>query len=189
MPDLLDAVERLYAHEDAEKITTRHIAREANVSAGVAYRYFETKEALLGAALDRMAERISAAVSSTEGPEAAMEALWSALDANPAWPRLVTSAILNGQNLSEIMSKHPLMRDVAISAADAGVEDPQTAAGLVGLIGIAGAIYGSTINRSLQRDPEDRRLYDAAAQATANWLTEHGDKPPATDASDNPDRP
>ncbi len=56
MPNLLDAVERLYADQNPEDINTRQIAAEAELSVGVAYRYFESKEALLGAALDRMAE-------------------------------------------------------------------------------------------------------------------------------------
>ena len=135
---------------------------------GFAYRYFESKEALLGAALDRMAERIAAAVAEGDDPAEAIAALWSALDADPAFPRLVTWAIMNGHNVSEITSKHPLLRDVAMTAAARGIEDPQTVAGITALLGIVGSIYGPTINRGLQRDPSDRRLYDTAADMLAD---------------------
>ena len=47
------------------------------------------------------------------------------------------------------MSKHPLVREVATTATARGVQDPQTVAGITALIGIAGAVYGPTINRAL----------------------------------------
>ena len=43
-------------------------------------------------------------------------------------------------------------------------------AGITALIGIAGAVYGPTINRALQRDPDDRRLYDTAANMLTHWI-------------------
>ncbi len=81
---------------------------------------------------------------------------------------------MNAHNVSEIMSKHPLLRDVALTAAARGIEDPQTVAGITALRGIAGSIYGPTINRGLQRDPTDRRLYDTAADILADWVDQQG---------------
>ena len=52
---LLDSVERLAATGPLSEITMRAIATEANCSVGLAYRYFSTKEELVGAALDRAA--------------------------------------------------------------------------------------------------------------------------------------
>jgi len=170
VPSLLDAVERLCSHEFPERVGMREIASDAGVSLGAAYRYFDSKEALLGAALDRMAERIASAFTATDESAEAIKAVWAALEANPAFPRLVTWAITNDQNVSEIMSKHPLVRDVAMSAAARGVEDPQTVAGITALIGIAGAVYGPTINRTLQRDLDDSRLYDTAASMLSDWI-------------------
>lgn len=170
MPSLLDAVERLYAHQSPENVGMRDIAKEAGFSLGVSYRYFDSKEALLGAALDRMAERLGAAVTAGDDPAQAIDSLWRAIDANPAFPRLVTWAIMDGQNVSTIMSKHPVVRDVAVTAAAKGLEDPETIAGITALFGIAGAVYGPTINRALQREPDDQRLYDTAANLLTDWI-------------------
>jgi AcrR family transcriptional regulator len=63
---LIDAAERLMAHVPFSAIRTREIAREAEVSDGVLYNYFEDKSELLLAALlrsyDRLAGRFEAAL-------------------------------------------------------------------------------------------------------------------------------
>ncbi len=166
---LLDAVESLCAEMSPSDVTMRRIAAEAGLSVGLAYRYFESRDELLGAAMDRMAERI-AAVAVGDDPITVVSALWKALDDNPAFVRLVTSLILSGQDVSEVMSKHPLMRDIAKSAAELGMDDPKTIAGVTGLVTIAGAMYGSSLNRAIGRDPDDPRLYGAAAAMMALWV-------------------
>ncbi len=171
VPQLLDAVEILCATENPDNVGMRQIAAEASLSVGVAYRYFESKDALIGAALDRMAERLADAATGAIDPGAAIDALWNSLDANPAFPRLVTWTIMNGINVSDLMSKHPVLRDVATAAASRGHEDPQTAAGITALIAIAAAVYGPTINRAMQRDADDQRLYDSATDMLADWIS------------------
>jgi len=116
---LLDAVEVLCAEMSPSDVTMRKIAAEAGLSVGLAYRYFESRDELFGAAMDRMAERIAAAAVGDD-PITVVSALWKAVGDNPAFPRLVTSLILSGQNVSEVMSKHPLMREIAKSAAELG---------------------------------------------------------------------
>jgi AcrR family transcriptional regulator len=169
VPRLLDAVEVLCAEMSPSDVTMRKIAAEAGLSVGLAYRYFESRDELFGAALDRMAERIAAAAVSDD-PITVVSALWKAVGDNPAFTRLVTSLILSGQNVSEVMSKHPLMREIAKSAAELGMDDPKTIAGVTGLVTIAGAMYGSFLNRAIGRDPGDPRLYDAAAAMMALWV-------------------
>jgi len=39
------------------------------------------------------------------------------------------------------------------------------------LVGIAGAAFGPTTNRALQRDINGREMYDTAATMLANWIT------------------
>ena len=170
VPQLLDAVENLCATENPDNVGMRQIAAEASLSVGVAYRYFESKDALIGAALDRMAERLANAATGADNPGVAIDALRVALDANPAFPRLVTWTIMNGVNVSELMSKHPVVREVAAAAASRGHEDPQTAAGITALMAIAAAVYGPMINRALQRDTDDQRLYDSAMDMLGDWI-------------------
>jgi len=147
------------------------IAESAGLSTGVAYRYFDSKNALLGAALDRMAERLSAAATSGGDTNQAIASLWQSLNDNPAFARIVTWAILDGQNISSIMTKHPVARDVTTVAAQDGAANPPMVSAMTLLVGIAGAVYGPTINRALQRDANDREVYDTAATMLANWIT------------------
>jgi AcrR family transcriptional regulator len=170
---LLDAVELLCAEMSPSDVTMRKIAAEAGLSLGLAYRYFASRDELFGAAMDRMAERIAAAAVGDD-PNMAISAFWTAVDDNPAFPRLVTSMILSGRNVSELMSKHPLMRDIARSASKLGMDDPKTIAGVIGLVTIAGAMYGSFLNRSIGREPDDPRIYDAAATMMALWVKDGG---------------
>lgn len=68
----------------------RRIADDAGVSLGVAYNYFESKEALFGAMLDRVAERLSARVVSGPDGRVMLVSLWEAMEDNPAFQRLMT---------------------------------------------------------------------------------------------------
>jgi hypothetical protein len=77
--------------------------------------------------------------------------------------------ILDGQNVSEIMSKHPAARDLIRQATTKNLDDPQTFAGVVLLIGLAGAFYGPSVNRALQRSDKDQRIFQSAAEAVATW--------------------
>jgi len=170
VPRLLDAVEALCAQGSPTDATMEKIAREAGVSVGVAYRYFESKDALLGATMDRMAERLAAAVTGSDDTTSATTALWQALEDNPAFARLVTWMVMNGQDVSMVMSKHPVVRDVARTAAERGIADPATVGGATALIGIAGGTYGALVNRAMGRDDDDHRLDDAMAEMLTDWI-------------------
>jgi hypothetical protein len=54
--------------------------------------------------------------------------------------------------------------------------DLDAVAGVTALLGIAGAVYGPTIN-GLQRDPKDRRLYNTAADVVADWIERQARQP------------
>jgi AcrR family transcriptional regulator len=166
---LLDAVEILCAKKAPSNVTMREVATTAGLSLGLAYRYFPSREVLFGAAMDRMADQIVAAATG-ETPITAVSALWRALDDYPAFPRKLTSLVHEGQDVSEVMSRHPLMRDIARSAAEQGVEDPATVAGVTGIMTLAGVLFAPTLNRAIQRDPDDPRVYDAAAEMMALWV-------------------
>lgn len=150
----------------------RDIATEAGLSVGVAYRYFESRSAVFGATLDRMGERLAVAATSSDDPTEAMLELWTAFNDNPAFVRIGASAILDGQNVSAIMSKHPAARDLVAAAQARGIQDPQTFAGVILLVGLAGAFYGPSANRALQRDDDDQRLFQAAAEMVTSWVSQ-----------------
>lgn len=169
VPRLLDAVDRLCAANSPESVGIRDVALEAGLSTGVAYRYFDSKNALIGAAMDRIGERLAQAVTGSEDLSEAMQALWKAFADNPAFVTIGSWMILDGQNVSEIMSKHPAARDLIAQATSQNIDDPQTFAGVVLLVGLAGAFYGPSVNRALRRPDEDQRIYRSAAEAIATW--------------------
>jgi AcrR family transcriptional regulator len=168
---LLDAVESLCAEMSPSDVTMRKIATEAGLSLGVPYRYFASRNELFGAALDRMGERIVAAAIGDE-PLAAIPALWTAIDDNPAFPRLVTSFVMSGGYAPDVMSEDPLIRTLMSAAAELDIDDPGTVAGVTGILALSGAMFGPTLNRAIQRDPDDQRVYDALSEMLTRWLSD-----------------
>jgi AcrR family transcriptional regulator len=154
----LDAVERICTDRSPSTLTMRSIAAEAGVSLGAAYNHFESKEELIGAALDRLAPRLTALGTSASDPAEALAALLHAMRENAAFPRLLTWLLLEGRNVSDVMTGHPLMRDVAMEADRRGASDPATTAMLMGLLAIGTFTYEGMLNRSVGRDVDDQRL-------------------------------
>ena len=74
----------------------RTIATEADCSLGLADNYFDSKAGLIGAALDRMAKRITSDVTSFDDPRDALLALLDSMRANAAFPWLLTWLVLEG---------------------------------------------------------------------------------------------
>jgi AcrR family transcriptional regulator len=167
---LLDAVERIFTTEAPSTISMRTIAGEAECSVGVAYNHFDNKTALIGAALDRMAERITAHAVGVDDPGEALLALLDAMRANAAFPRLMTWMVLEGHDVTSAMSGHPLMRNVAAVAADRGAEDPATVATTMGLLAIGLFTYSAMLNGTVGREPDDPRLLEGAADMYATWF-------------------
>jgi AcrR family transcriptional regulator len=160
---LLDAVERSFAIEAPSTVSMRTIATEADCSLGLAYNYFASKEEVIGAALDRMAKRITADATSTDDPREALRGLLNSMRANPAFPRLMTWLVLEGHDLSSIMSSFPLEQSVTAIAAERGVEDPESVAMMMGLLAIGVFTYGGVLNSAADRDPSDERFGDFVA--------------------------
>lgn len=64
---ILEAATRVFAEKGFRRATTREVAREAGVSEGTIYNYFEGKDALLMAILDRLNETERRAEDFEEG--------------------------------------------------------------------------------------------------------------------------
>jgi AcrR family transcriptional regulator len=172
---LLDAVERLYANEAPSTVSMRTIAAEADCSLGLAYNYFASKDELIGIALDRMATRIAADILSSEDPREALLLLLDSMRANTAFPRLVTWLVLEGEDVSSVMTSHPLIQGIAAVAAERGAEDPVTLAMTMGMLAIGMFTYGPLLNLAVGREPDDSRLLESAADMFASCF------PPPTD--------
>ena len=160
---LIQAVTQLAAVEAPHSVTMRQIADHAGVSPGLAYHYFDSRRALFGAALDDMASRITQQIGDSGDPAVTVVGIWEALEQNRAFPRLLASLTLEGEDVATVMSEHPLLKATAERAAADGHEDPATLAGCVGLLGLAGAFWGPAINGILGRAPDEPALLDAVA--------------------------
>ena len=152
----------------------RTIAAEADCSVGVSYRYFDSKNELFGAALDRMATRIMSEPYEGEYPTDVLRDVWRKLATAPAFPRLISWMVFEEEDVSSAMSGHPLIREVAETARTRGSKDPLTVGGVLALLVLAGAAYGPTINHALGRDPDDPALYNAASNMFGAWIDPGG---------------
>ena len=165
---LMDSTERVVTTSWPSDVTMRRIAEEAGCSLGLAYHYFGSKEGLIGATLERIADRLSIRARQGRTPNERLDALWTALEANPAFHRLMTWLVLEGYDVARIMSRHPVVGDVAAEAADAG--DPVLEAGMLAFCGISFQGYGVLVNRAMGRAADDDRLRHAVADMYASWV-------------------
>lgn len=148
----------------------RRIAEEAGFSLGLAYHYVDDKDDLFGAVLERIGERLSAqARSHSEGRET-LSALWQALEATPAFAPLMTSLVLEGRNVSEMMARHPVVADLAADAADRRAPDPALLAAMHAFLAISVQTYEVLMNRTMGREDDDERLRAAVADMFSAWI-------------------
>jgi AcrR family transcriptional regulator len=163
---LLDSVEQLSATGPMSAITMRAIADEAGCSLGLAYRYFSTKDALLGAVLDRAAEYITTGLDATGSPDHVIRQTWDRMADRPVFARLFTWTLLEGGDVTEIMSGHPFLQILGQQAASVGDADPKSAAAAIGIITIGGGLFAPTFNRAAGNQPDDEAVYQRLMRAT-----------------------
>lgn len=142
----------------------RAIAAEAGVSVGLAHHHFGSRDELLGSALDRIAVDLTRGTDPGERPADVLRELWSRLGRRPAFARLIVTLLLEGKDVSAIMSGHPLIVRTVARAAEAGDPDPQGTAATLVVLGLGGAFLGPPINRAIGRDHDDSALFDGLAR-------------------------
>ena len=162
---LLDSVERLAATGPLSEITMRAIATEANCSVGLAYRYFSTKEELVGAALDRAAIYITTDLDASESPIALTREAWKRMAERPAFARLFAWTLLEGGDVTEVMSGHPFLQILAQQATSVGDPDPKSAAAAIGIITIGGGLFAQAFNNAAGHQPDDEAIYERLTRA------------------------
>ena len=162
---LLDAVEALSAQEPMSAITMRSIAEEAGCSLGLAYRYFDTKEELLGAVLDRAAAHITDGLSPSHTPEEVVEHAWPRMAERPVFARLFAWLILEQQDVSAVMTRHPLLESVVRKAHQDGDPDPIAAATALGVILLGGGFFAPAITNAARGQPNSPELTNRLARA------------------------
>ena len=157
---LLDAVEQLAASGPMSGITMRAVADEANCSLGLAYRYYETKEELLGAVLDRAASYITEGLDKTDSPDQLARLAWNRMAERPVFAQLFTWLVLEGGDVTKVMSGHPLLQILVQQAESVNDLDPMSAAAAIGIIIIGGALFSPAINSAGGNRPDDDAVYE-----------------------------
>ena len=168
---LLDAVERLSATGPMSAITMRAIAAEADCSLGLAYRYFDTKEDLLGAVLDRAASYITTGLDATDTPGDLTRQAWTRMAELPVFARLLTWMILERGDITEVMSGHPFLQTLGQQAAFLGDADPRSAAAAIGIITLGGGLFTPAINSAAGNQPDDEAVYERLMRAAGTIPT------------------
>ena len=159
-------------------ITMRAVADEAGCSVGLAYRYYDTKEELLGAVLDRAATYITNGLDTTDTPGDLASRAWQRMAERPVFARLFTWMVLEGFEVTELMSGHPFLQIIAHKAQSAGDPDPGSAAAAIGIITIGGGLFAPPINLAAGREPGDAAVYERlirAAEAIQAASPQHAD--------------
>jgi AcrR family transcriptional regulator len=92
---LIEATARILVRDGFDKASTNRIAREAGVSIGSLYQYYPSKEALVGAVIDRhnqdlmrVARAATAEIGTLPIEQALRKVVAAAIDANRIDPRL-----------------------------------------------------------------------------------------------------
>lgn len=164
---LLDAAERLYVTLPMSEVTTRAIAAEAHCSVGLAYRYFASKEELMGAVLDRAAGHIVQDMRSGDPVDVLTSKAWQRMKEKPVFARLMAHVLMENGDIREVMSGFPFLELAANQAVEADDRDPATAAASLGSLILGHAFFAPILNTAVNRAPDDDRVDDRLAAAAA----------------------
>ena len=163
---LIDAAEHLYVTQPVTEVTTRAIAEQASCSTGLAYRYFDSKDALMGAVLDRAAAYITQDMEPTDPPPVLAQKAWQRMQDKPVFARLTAHLLMENRTLGEIVSGFPFLQLAIGQALAADDDDPETAAASLATLVLGHAFFAPIINSAIDRPPDDPRIYDRMQQAT-----------------------
>lgn len=100
----------------------------------------------------------------------------TAMEASPAFHRLMSWLTLEGENASVIMSRHPVVADVGQDTARRGAADPVLVAAMTALMGISIRGYEVLVNRAALLEDGDATLRDAVLDMYVNWYADQFNK-------------
>ena len=167
---MIEAGTRLFAERDYDAVSMEEIARAADVSKPMVYAYFESKQQLLMACIDRWAQelmlRLEEATPTSLPPDVRMWegllAFLSFVEERPeGWALLYPDGPRAGGQLAAGAAR---TRDAVAALLNRMLYDAAVAQG---------------IDRDVAREATEPLAYalGAAAQAAANWWLRHGDEP------------
>jgi len=107
---LLDAAAELFAEQGPARVSVRELADRAGVNHGLVHRHFGSKEGLLRALMERLAQSIAASAEPNDG--VALPPALVASAARSAYWRVLARALLDGRDPRELQAGFPLIRQL-----------------------------------------------------------------------------
>lgn len=104
MSELLNAARTLFADRGFDAVSVRDISELANVNHALLHRHFGTKENLLREVMRVEATTFAGIVGEIEDPATALRRLFAANVADPAFARILASALLSSLELREFLA-------------------------------------------------------------------------------------
>jgi AcrR family transcriptional regulator len=109
MNALFAATEQLCMSSSPSSVTTREIAAAANVNHGLIHHYFGSKQALIGAAMQRVEEGLLESVGDSTDPAVVAARFIDVAVARPSYPRMLNWMLLEGLNPADHIPGFPLV--------------------------------------------------------------------------------
>ncbi len=139
---MIDAAIALLAERGPAAVSVRDIAALAGVNHGLVHRYFGSKQALVRAALDRLAGELFAVAGAARLDVAGLSALFTATARHESYWRALARTVLDGEAPREFQTRFPTIRRVVealremqrAGALTRDLDPPLVAAGVVALV-------------------------------------------------------
>jgi AcrR family transcriptional regulator len=120
---LISAGARLFAERGTRAVSVREIAREAGVNHGLVHRHFGSKQGLLRAVLQQLADDVAGALGPGRPDETLPELLAGALSATVNqgvhW-RIMARAMLDGEDPAALQQDFPVVARMLAAARRSG---------------------------------------------------------------------
>lgn len=155
---ILDACERLSEHTVPSSFTIVDLAQEAKITTSLLYFYFDSKDAIVAATLQKIASEADELASQYDDPADMALAVRRFMWRRPAFPRIVTSIVLEGGDVTEVMGSHPFLQRLMATEAAQNPDDSQSSAARAIISILAISVYGPPINRTIGRELYDPRI-------------------------------
>jgi AcrR family transcriptional regulator len=180
---IVEAATRVFAEKGFRRATTREVARAAGVSEGTIYNYFEDKDAILLAILDRLNETERRAADFEEGMAMDLRAFleqylrrrMSLIWENREVFRVVISEILVNAELRERYLEHvvdPTMNIAEENFRSRMEQEMRKTEAPLAMRSVAGAVLGVLV-LGLLGDEEINSRWEEVPDVLA-WLLIHG---------------
>ena len=107
---LLEAAGRLFVEQGPAAVSVRQIAAEAGVNHGLVHQYFGSKDGLVHATLEHLAEELAPIAEGAPDVPASVDPLLAAISDRAAFVRLLGWLLLEGADPSALPTDFPVIR-------------------------------------------------------------------------------